>query len=289
MRCPGEIDIARPRWAEKPAMLATLILSAIDGQKPGEGAEKFEAGQKTATEKLREWLDQLRQLPNGTRKAREAGRMAGLLRAVAGYREYPKYGMVSRYFIYKQALLKEGDKLSEAGILQHREDIFWLSFDELREAVSSQTADLGQIEDRKREYRLYARLSPPRVLTSEGECVIGSYNRRDMPEGALAGLAVSSGIVEGKARVVSDMAGAIKMGSGDILVTTGTDPSWTALLVSIKGLVTETGGLMTHGAVIAREYGLPAVVGVVDATRLIKDGDRIRVNGADGYVELLAD
>ena len=74
---------------------------------------------------------------------------------------------------------------------------------------------------------------------------------------------------------------------GDILVTASTDPSWTPLLVAIGGLVTEVGGLMTHGAVIAREYGVPAVVGVEQATRLIRDGQRIRVHGTDGYVELL--
>jgi len=75
--------------------------------------------------------------------------------------------------------------------------------------------------------------------------------------------------------------------AGDILVTAYTDPSWTPLFVAIKGLVTEVGGLMTHGAVIAREYGLPAVVGVEHATRLIRDGQRIRVHGTDGYVEIL--
>jgi phosphohistidine swiveling domain-containing protein len=93
-------------------------------------------------------------------------------------------------------------------------------------------------------------------------------------------------VVEGKARVLLDLADA-KPEAGEILVTAFTDPGWTPLFVSIKGLVTEVGGLMTHGAVIAREYGLPAVVGVENATRLIKDGQRIRVHGTDGYVEIL--
>ncbi len=74
---------------------------------------------------------------------------------------------------------------------------------------------------------------------------------------------------------------------GDILVTTFTDPSWTVVFVSLAGLVTEVGGMMSHGAVITREYGLPAVVGVVNATKLIKDGQRIRINGNEGYVEIL--
>jgi pyruvate,water dikinase len=97
---------------------------------------------------------------------------------------------------------------------------------------------------------------------------------------------VSAGTVEGRARVILDMAEA-ELEAGDILVTAHTDPSWSPLFVAVSGLVTEVGGLMTHGAVIAREYGLPAVVGVEDATRLIRDGQRIRVDGTHGYVEIL--
>jgi pyruvate,water dikinase len=125
------------------------------------------------------------------------------------------------------------------------------------------------------------------VLTSDGEAVAGSYRRDDVPTGALVGLAVSAGTIEGRARVILDMAEA-DLESGDILVTTFTDPSWSPLFAGIAGLVTEVGGLMTHGAVIAREYGLPAVVGVDQATRLIRDGQRIRVHGTDGYVEILS-
>ena len=124
------------------------------------------------------------------------------------------------------------------------------------------------------------------MLTSEGEAVAGSYGRDDLPAGALVGLAVSAGTIEGRARVILDMADA-DLEEGDILVTASTDPSWTPLFVAIKGLVTEVGGLMTHGAVIAREYGLPAVVGVEHATQLIEDGQRIRLNGTDGYIEIL--
>ena len=125
------------------------------------------------------------------------------------------------------------------------------------------------------------------MLTSEGEAITGAYRRDDVPAGALIGLPVSAGTVEGRARVILDMARA-DLEPGDILVTAHTDPSWTPLFVAVAGLVTEVGGLMTHGAVIAREYGLPAVVGVVDATRLIADGQRIRLHGTDGYVEVLS-
>ena len=209
------------------------------------------------------------------------------LRSFVGYREYPKYGIVSRYFVYKQALLEEAGRLVRAGVLQEPEDIYYLTLQELREVVRTHKLDDQIISQRKAEHERNRKLTPPRVLTSEGEIVAGAYKRADLPAGALVGLAVSAGVVEGRARVLSGMADA-ELGAGDILVTAFTDPSWTPLFVSIKGLVTEVGGLMTHGAVIAREYGLPAVVGVENATRLIRDGQRIRVHGTDGYVEILA-
>jgi pyruvate,water dikinase len=143
------------------------------------------------------------------------------------------------------------------------------------------------IAQRKDAFRSYQALTPPRVFTSDGEVIAGAYRRDGVPAGAFVGLPVSAGTIEGRARVILDMADA-DLEPGDILVTAYTDPSWTPLFVAIAGLVTEVGGLMTHGAVIAREYGLPAVVGVEQATRLIRNGQRIRVNGTDGYVEILA-
>src|SRR5262249_10337768 len=142
------------------------------------------------------------------------------------------------------------------------------------------------IRQRRHAFRSYQSLMVPRVLTSDGEVVAGAYRRDDVPAGALVGIPVSAGTIEGRARVILDMADA-DLEAGDILVTAYTDPSWTPLFVAIKGLVTEVGGLMTHGAVIAREYGLPAVVGVEHATQRIRDGQRICVHGTDGYVEIL--
>ena len=213
--------------------------------------------------------------------------MIDRVRTFAGYREYPKYGIVSRYFIYKQALLDEAERLLRDGVLSEKEDIFYLTFQELRDVVRTRHVDAELIRQRKDEFRSHQALTPPRVLTSDGETLNGSYRREGLPPGTLVALPVSAGIVEGRARVILNLAEA-ELEPGDILVTAFTDPSWTPLFVAIKGLVTEVGGLMTHGAVIAREYGLPAVVGVEHATRLIRDGQRIRVNGTDGYVEILS-
>lgn len=286
MRCAGEIDITRTRWREKPTMLLPLVLSNIKHFAPGESKRKFAQGRQAALAKEQELLARLAALPDGEQKAAETKRMIDLVRHLIGYREYPKYAIVNRYFVYKQALLQEAARLVQANVLRAKEDIYYLSFAELRETVRTQQLDNALISNRKDAYNTYEKLTPPRVITSDGEIITGAYKRENLPAGALVGLPVSAGVIEGRARVIFTMADA-ELEEGDILVTAFTDPSWTPLFVAIKGLVTEVGGLMTHGAVIAREYGLPAVVGVEHATKLIKDGQRIRVHGTEGYIELL--
>lgn len=182
--------------------------------------------------------------------------------------------------------MKEAIKLVQKGIILEKEDIYYLSFEEFREAVHTNRLDYDIIRSRKEEYEVYEKLTPPRIMTSEGEVISGEYDTGNIPKSALAGIPASSGTIEGRARVILKMEEA-HIEEGDILVTAFTDPSWTPVFVSIKGLVTEVGGMMTHGSVIAREYGLPAVVGVENATSLIKDGQRIRVNGTEGYIEIL--
>ncbi|WHY69785.1 phosphoenolpyruvate synthase [Neobacillus sp. SuZ13] len=286
MRCAGEIDMTRTRWSEKPIILVPLILGNIKNFEPNAGKRKFEQGLRVALEKEKELLDRLKQLPDGEQKAKETKRMIDRIRNFIGYREYPKYGMINRYFVYKQALLKEAEQLVNSGIIHEKEDIYYLTFEEFREAVRTNKLDYQIINKQKADYKLYEKLATPRVITSDGETLSGAYKRENLPAEAIAGLPVSSGVIEGRARVILNMEDA-NLEEGDILVTSYTDPSWTPLFVSVKGLVTEVGGLMTHGAVIAREYGLPAVVGVENATELIKDGQRIRVHGTEGYIEIV--
>ncbi|MEN0052676.1 MAG: phosphoenolpyruvate synthase [Mucilaginibacter sp.] len=286
MRCAGEIDITKTRWSENPKILIPIILSNIKNFEPGESTRKFDQGLQEALKKEHDLIDKLKQLPDGEQKAKETQDMISLIRNFAGYREYPKYGIINRFFVYKQALLKEVEQLVQAKVIQDPEDTYYLTFEELREVIGTNKADDQLINQRKVEHQLHEKLNPPRVITSDGEIISGRYSHHDLPAGAIAGLAVSSGVIEGRARVILNMEDA-ELEDGDILITSFTDPSWTPLFVSIKGLITEVGGLMTHGAVIAREYGLPAVVGVEYATTLIKDKQRVRVNGTDGYIEIL--
>ncbi|MFZ4452541.1 phosphoenolpyruvate synthase [Salibacterium aidingense] len=287
MRCSGEIDITTTRWSENPAALAPMILSNIKNFEPNAKEYKWQKGLEEAKAKEKELLSRVRALRGGKRKAKKTEKAIRVLRNFSGYREYPKYAFVSRYFHYKKALLKEAAVLVEKGVIQRKEDVYFLSFEEFRNTVQIGEVDYQTIVHRQEKYHTYEKLRPPRLMTSEGEILFGEYKKTaSLPPGAIPGLPVSSGVTEGRARVIMNMEDA-DIEEGDILVTPFTDPSWTPLFVSIGGLVTEVGGVMTHGSVIAREYGLPAVVSVENATSHIKDGQQIRVHGTEGYVEIL--
>src|SRR5664280_1179204 len=175
MRCVGEIDITRPRWSERPITLVPMILSNIKNFEPGAGERRFEQGRQEAWKKEQELLERLRTLPDGERKAKEVKRMIDRVRAFIGYREYPKYGMVSRYFVYKQTLLDEAERLVQAHLLREKDDIFYLTFQELHDVVRTNQVDDQLIGQRKDAYRSYQALTPPRVLTSDGEVIAGAY------------------------------------------------------------------------------------------------------------------
>src|SRR5207248_7195914 len=171
MRCVREIDITRPRWSERPSTLVPVILGNIKNFEPGAGARRFEQGRQEAWAKEQDVPERLRALPDGERKSAEAKRMIDRVRTFIGYREYPKYGMVSRYFVYKQALLEEAGRLVQAQVLREKEDIFYLRFQELHEVARTAHVDEQLIAQRKDAFRSYQALTPPRVLTSDGEVV----------------------------------------------------------------------------------------------------------------------
>jgi len=288
MRCSGDIDITVPRWSENPTDLIPMILSNIKNFEPNAAKLKLEQGKVQSEKRIEELVSKVEKLPRGSKKAKKIRRMASLIRNYIGFREYPKYSYMKRYLIYKEAMLKEAENLLESGVINELEDIYYLYFDELRAAINGKKLDYSIITKRKKDYEHFEKLTPPRVMTSDGEIITGEYETDNLPENALPGLPVSAGVVEGRARIVKSIQDA-SFSEGDILVAEFTDPSWTPAFVSIKGLITEVGGLATHGAIIAREYGLPAVVSVRDATKLIKEGQLIRLNGNEGYVEILSE
>jgi phosphoenolpyruvate synthase/pyruvate phosphate dikinase len=285
MRCPGEIDIAHPRWREMPTQLLSSIFSHMQSVKPGEHWERFAAGEKEAADAVLHVLNHVKENPF---KLKLATRLLAVFRYMGGLREHHKYLMSMILDECKQAIMAEADELVKMGSLMQAEDAYFLTLEELIQMsqgdFSGNAAQL--IIRRKEQYQWHQQLKPPRVMTSEGEIIIVPPDRRNIPEGTLIGSPVSSGAAEGIARVILRPEHAV-LHEGEILVAPQTDPGWTPLFQSAKAIVTEIGGLMTHGAVVAREYGIPAVVGVDDATILIKDGDRIRVDGDQGFVEIL--
>ncbi|WP_124726884.1 phosphoenolpyruvate synthase [Staphylospora marina] len=287
MRCPGEIDMTRPRWREAPTLLIPSILGHMQSVKPGEHRKKFAEGEKEALEAAARIRKRV-----GTRgfKAKRVSRLIEVFRASGALREHVKYLLVNILDECKKAIMAEAEELVKRGLLQQAEDAHFLRLDELiRMAEGKATEHIPTlVARRKEEFARHQSMKPPGVMTSEGEIVTVTRKVKDLPPNALVGTAASAGVAEGIARVILKPEES-RLKEGEILVAPHTDPGWTPLFQSAKALVTEVGGLMTHGSVVAREYGIPAVVGVEGAIDNIPDGARIRVDGNRGFVEILED
>ncbi|MFT0883489.1 PEP/pyruvate-binding domain-containing protein [Bacillus swezeyi] len=253
MRCAGEIDITKPRWSEDPAQLAPSILSNIQTAGAEDHRKKYKQGEREAKQAEREIVSQF-SFP----QKRNISRLVRVYRSLMGMREHHKFTLVQLMFLYKKAILKEARSLVQKGILEDEADVFYFTLEELIALLESR--EIGCIPDiletRKRQHELNQKLKSPRVMTSKGEVITGKLHNAKSPEGALLGTPVSAGVIEGKARVITRLEDA-KLNPGDILVAPYTDPGWTPLFTSAVGLITEVGGMMTHGSVVAREYGIP--------------------------------
>ncbi|GAA4287427.1 PEP/pyruvate-binding domain-containing protein [Georgenia daeguensis] len=289
-RAVAEIDLGAPRWSDDPTHIVNVLANylrladpelAPDRQFARAAAEAEAmaaelAGRAGAPRRLRG-----RAVAYGLRRAREA----------AGMREQPKFAFILVLAGLRDQVRRVGEDLAAAGRIDDPEDVFFLDLTEARVGVRG--ADLHAIvTERRRTYEHeMRRRHVPRLLLSDGTDVeaalaaeaAASPGAAQLPPGTLAGAPASAGSVTARARVVLDPATA-RLEPGEILVAPSTDPGWTPLFLTAGGLVMEMGGAMSHGAVVAREYGLPAVVGVPDATTLIRTGQTITVDGAAGTV-----
>lgn len=278
----GEIDIARERWIENPEPLVKSILSIVNTSKEGLHREEYNTLIKNAKTAAGEMVKEVEE-KYGKLKAKIIKRLIKVLRTNLPIREHHKFLMMRQMMIFKRALLEEAKVLVKKGQLAEEKDIFYIGMQELYKAIESGESLIKLVEQRKEEYEHYRKLNAPRVMTSNGEEIKAIIKRENLPEGALTGIPVSSGVIEGIARVITDPS-KDSLNKGEILIAPFTDPGWTPLFINAAGLVMEVGGQLTHGTVVAREYGIPAVVGISDATKLIKTGQRIRVDGNAGYV-----
>ena len=284
-RAAAEIDIGLPRWREDPGYLLSVLANYL--RLPTDAADPvrdFQRGAADAEAMIGTLQDRARR--RGRARAAAVGFSLRRTRQLAGLREMPKYLMILGLAGARAELLTIGQQLATAGRVAQADDLFFLDLREVRAAIDG--ADQRALVRQRRETygRELRRRHLPRLLLSDGtEPEAATVPAAD---GALRGTPASAGVVTAPARVVLDPAGA-HLEPGEILVAPSTDPGWTPLFLTAGGLVMEMGGANSHGAVVAREYGIPAVVGVPDATARIATGQRVHVDGTNGVVAPAAD
>ena len=285
----GEIDLGRPRWNEDPTHVFEVLSSYLLIDQPDQSPDVvFARGVVSAQAALDTLCAALRKKRWGWWKARLARFFGGRMRALLGLRERPKFFAVRTMGALRVPLLQVGAELVALGDLNEPDDLFYLSFSELKAFAGQEPRAWKQIIASRREAnrREYMRRQVPRLLLSDGRAFYEGIISTGSDANTLAGSPVSPGSAEGDVRVVLNPREA-NLRPGEILVCPGTDPSWTPLFLSAAGLVMEVGGMMTHGAVVAREYGIPAVVGVDQATRRLQTGQRIRIDGSTGIIQVI--
>ncbi|MCA9688573.1 MAG: hypothetical protein KC636_03140 [Myxococcales bacterium] len=289
-RCPGEIDVTTPRWHEDPSSLVKSLVGMLHDDRPGEHRRRQEAARKAADEAAALIVEEAGRGLLGVVRRPLARALIRRVRTYLALREHGKYLMTRLFYLLREAALEAGDIAARRGLLRAPEDVWMLELDELIALLEGAgPRDASALVDARRQLLArQASLTPPPVITSDGEVPPLPHPDEPLPDGVLGGLGASAGTVEGVARVVLDPNREV-LRAGEILVAPFTDPGWTPLFIHAAGLVMEVGGLMTHGSVVAREYGIPAVVGVTGATAAIATGQRIRVDGSRGRVTILSE
>jgi pyruvate,water dikinase len=280
----AEIDLGLPRWSEDSTYILGVLANYLRLDDPELAPDvQFRRAARQAEEMVADL----------TRRASRKGHLRGVLvgfllnraRTLAGLREVPKFFVVLILARARALLWEVGEDLARSGRLQSAGDVFFVTLPEARSAVAGK--DLRSVvRERRADYdHELDRRRVPRVLLSDGTepTAEEALDAAGTADGALRGTPASPGTVTAKARVILDPTGA-RLEPGEILVAPSTDPGWTPLFLTAGGLVMEMGGAMSHGAVIAREYGIPAVVGAPDATERIVTGERITVDGSAGTV-----
>jgi pyruvate,water dikinase len=288
MRVVAEIDMGQPRWREEPTSIMQTLQSYLLITEEMAPDVLFEKGAKAAELAIERLASQARRSSGGEIKEKIVRALAGRIRTLMGLRESPKFFMVRLMGIIRNELLASGDEFVGAGIIEKPEDLFFLHFDELQALANRDSRDWKSLiaERRAIHDRENRRKQIPRVLVSDGRAFYEGLGAAADTDTVISGSPVSPGVAEGIVHIIFDPRGA-QLAPGEILVCPGTDPAWTPLFMAAGGLITEVGGMMTHGSVVAREYGIPAVVGVHQATTRLKDGQRIRIDGTAGKIMIL--
>lgn len=285
-RGSAEIDIYTPRWYEEPLPLLQVIASYLQKEAGSHRRqhERLVEGREVAVKEL---ITHAQRGINGRLRVRLLRRLIHVAHEGSVLREHHKFYVIQGFRVIKETIKQVAAQLTEQGQLTQPDDVWFLSWPELLALTKDERSDVGALVAKRRaDLQQYAKLTPPAVLTSDGETPAVKYHVADAPEGALVGNPVSAGVVEGTVHVIHDPQ-TESLSPGEILVASFTDPGWTPLFINAGGLIMEVGGAMTHGSVVAREYGIPAIVGVRAATTELKTGQRVRVDGNRGVIEIL--
>jgi len=284
--CRGEIEPYNARWRETPDYVLGLVRSYIRCIGDTEPIEEYE---KCAEQSRQLQVQCRRRLKNPVRRWSFNYLLNHAQRGCA-FRENSKSHLSRVVANWRRMLLELGGRLNSKAILRNPDDIFFLRFDEVEPVTEGRAAfDVRQVvAARRTEYWHNRSIKPPSV-------VVGKFNPDnytpqvvDTDARVLSGLAVSPGAVTGKARVILRADSDQRVLAGEILVAPFTDPGWTPYFIPAAAIVMDQGGLLSHGSIIAREYGIPAVVNVGPATRIIRTGQTIQVDGDRGVVRILA-
>jgi pyruvate,water dikinase len=288
MRGTGEIDFGQPRWREDPMPIMHTLQSYLNIDEASAPDALFVKGEQAASNAIEKLAAKARKQSGGWLKEKMARGAARRVRLLMGARESPKFFAIRTMGIARKALLEAGEEFAQAGTIGQADDLVFLKLEELEALAKNESRDWrALIAERRATYeRELRRRQVPRILVSDGRAFYEGLGSETDTGNVITGSPVSPGVAEGNVHIIFDPSGA-QLVPGEILVCPGTDPAWTPLFMAAGGLITEVGGMMTHGSVVAREYGIPAVVGVHQATTRLKNGQRIRIDGTTGKIVVL--
>jgi pyruvate,water dikinase len=275
-----DMEVGVPVWKEEPQYVIDLISSYIYNQSYQESIDRFYQGKVDAENAIQRIKRKL-EAKGQEKKAKIVEKLLRDFREMFGIREQSKFFVRQFLTIFREMLIEIGDELQKQGRISDKMDIFFVTMEDI---LSGQNLN-KRVKTNKEQYHLDYKRVAPRLLTSTGECIYSPII--EAKEGAIIGIPVSPGVCEGRVVILEKPEEGNRLKKGDILVTVGTNPSWTPLFLKIGGLIMETGGPISHGSVVAREYGVPAVAGVAKATTILKDGQRVRIKGEEGTVEII--
>jgi len=274
-------DFSETPWVENPRSIWRTVARMALSHGPSASPEVAEAHREEVLARVRAGL--------GPARRRAFDRLHRSTVRFIGWRERISLLMSEDSYLMRRCALALGRTLAERGVLERPEDVFFLYADELREAVAAPTTPAAKVAARQAELAADAEIDPPETVTTDGWNAPPRQPAPSRETGLdfLTGVGGSAGIVRGRARIVHDPAlDGHRLTREDVLVVPFTDIGWTPVLAEAGAIVAETGGQLSHTSIIAREFGVPAVVSVRDATRLIREGQTVTVDGTAGRVTL---